>query len=334
MTITPSPDAWFLSADGVPHDPAGARMASFLASGPKRGIVPAGPLASGDVIPTAVPSSSVRVLPFVAVAPNPASGHFGEAYVWRSRTTREVPIRATSSKSGRTDAIISRVWDEGIFNIAPPGDDYVTIEVIEDVDPGIESADTLAAAHHLDYPFVWHKNVTLPASTGTITAGMFTDRRYQIGGEVSHAERLRVGDLGGAQVLNTRDLEGMIFPSRGAQHQLFIPEWAGQMKIRFKWLDIQYWQGSNSYGRRWVRVGSGSNILETHKYYFDAPTNSGMSTTNWEVVDVLDIPEDMRGTTQRFEARAYAGSNADLTVVRIPEYGATALEVEFRETLN
>lgn len=334
MTVTPNPDAWFLSAEGVPHDPAGARMATFLSSGPKRGIVPAGPSASGAVRPLATPSNRGLVLPFVGVAPNPAAGHFGEAYVFRSRTSKEFTLRAASSGGPRTDAIISRVWDEGMFPQHPmPGDDYVTVEVIEGVDPGMESADALAAAKGLDFPFIWHGNVTLPASENVVTAARITDRRYQIGGEVAHGERYRVGDLGN-RTLSSRDLDGVIFPSVGGQHALFIPEWAGEMKVTFEWLDIQYWEGGNSYGRRWVRVGSGSEAIETHRYYFDAPEHSGMQTANWKVTDVLQIPESMRGTTQRFEARAYVGSNAATNVVRIPEYGATLLEVEFRETLN
>lgn len=335
MTIPASPDAWFLSADGVPHDPAGARMATFLSSGPKRGIVPAGPQASGAVRPMSTPSNKGLVLPFVGVAPNPAPGHFGEAYVFRSRTSKEFTLRAASSSGPRTDAIITRLWDEGMFPEHPmPGDEYVTVDVIEGVDAGIESADALAAAKGIDYPFVWHGNVTLPASENVVTAARITDKRYQIGGEVSHAERIRVGDLG-AQWLNSTDrTNGAIFPNTGGQHVLYIPEWAGQMKVTFKWLDLEYVGTANSFGNRFVRIGSGAAAIDTHKYHFDAPQGSLRQTAHWEIVDVLSIPEAMRGTSQRFEARAFLGQGANTEQVRTRNVSATTLEVEFRETLN
>ena len=334
MTITPNPDVWFLSADDVPHDPAGARMDTFLASGPKRGIVPAGPQASGAVRAMGTPSNRGLVLPFVGVAPNPAAGHFGEAYVFRSRTSKEFTLRAASSGGPRTDAILTRVWDEGMFPQHPmPGDDYVTVDVIEDVDPGIESATVLAATHGLDFPFVWHGNVTLPASENVVTAGRITDRRYQIGGEVTRAEHVRVGDIG-AQSLNTKNqTDGVPFPSVGGQHALYIPEHAGQMKVTFEWLDLEF-LGTNTYGDRFIRIGSGSDAIDTHRYHFDAPHGMGRTTFNWKIVDVINIPEHMRGTTQRFEARAYLGQNATEGQVRIREVSSTILEVEFRETLN
>jgi hypothetical protein len=276
------------------------------------------------------------VLPFVGVAPNPAAGHFGEAYVFRSRTSKEFTLRAASSGGPRTDAIITRVWDEGMFpQHQMPGDDYVTVDVIEGVDPGIESSDALAAAHGIDFPFIWHGNVTLPASEDVVTAARITDRRYQIGGEVAKGEHVRVGDIG-TQVLNSKDgVNGVIFPSRGGQHALYIPEWASQVKITFKWLDLEYLGTENTWGDRFVRVGSGAEAIDTHRYHFDGP-GAGVhrTTTNWEIVDVINIPESMRGTTQRFEARAYLGQNAAVDQVRVREASSTILEVEFRETLN
>jgi hypothetical protein len=214
-----------------------------------------------------------------------------------------------------------------------PGDDYVTVDVIEDVDPGVESADRLAATHQLDFPFIWHGNVTLPASQNEINRSRITDRRFQIGGQTWHGEHIRVGDIGTRHLMSRDTTNGEIFPAAGAQHNLFIPEAAGQMKITFEWLDVEYLGESNTYGNRWVRVGSDSNYIETHHYHFDGP-ESDRETTNWKVVDVLDVPVEMRGTTQLFTARAALGSNAAAGQVRVRERGATILDVEFRETLN
>jgi len=337
MTVTPNPDAWFLSADGVPHDPAGARMATFLSSGPKRGIVPAGPQASGAVRPMSTPSNRGLVLPFVGVAPNPAAGHFGEAYVFRSRTSKEFTLRAASSGGPRTDAIISRVWDEGMFPQHPmPGDDYVTVEVIEDVDPGVESANTLAAQHQLDYPFIWHGNVTLPASENVVTAGRITDRRARIGGQTFTETRSRSGDIG-PQVLNDR--EGQRFPSRGGQHTIYVPEWATRMTITAEWLGIQYRNlvpdGPNVYGSYYVRYGGagGTQTYETNRPYFDAPLGSGAVTDTWKIQVDVPVPEELQGTHQPFHLYGQLGSGAPVERVTIQERSQTILNVEFKETL-
>ena len=332
MTVL-NPDVWALSTDAL-HDPALARVANFLATGSNRGIIPAGPSSSGAVRPLANPTNRGVVLPFVAVAPSPWPGHFGEAYVWRSRTAQEFQLDPAPSSSERTDAIISRVWDPGVDSKQPPGESFFAIEVIPGVDKGIESADVLAAEHDLDYPFVWHGNVTLPPSQSEVNASRITDRRFQIGGQVWHAEHMRVGDLGTRTLSQRLVSEGVIFPSRGAQHALYIPDRAGEMKIRMKWLDIHYREGANSYGERWVQVGEGSDTINTHKYSFEAPARTDLHTTNWEVVDVLRVPPHWRGSTQRFEGRATLGTNAATDVVHIPEFGAVTLEVDFRETLD
>jgi hypothetical protein len=282
------------------------------------------------------PSNKGMVLPFVGVAPNPASGHFGETYAFRSRTAKEFTLRAASSGGPRTDAVLSRVWDPGVFGAEPPGEALLTIEVIEDVDPGVESANVLAAQHQLDYPFIWHGNVTLPSSENVVTAGRITDRRAQIGGQTFTETRSRSGDIG-PQVLNNRD--GQRFPSRGGQHTIYIPEWATRMTITAEWLGIQYRNlvpdGPNVYGSYYVLYGGagGTQTYETNRPYFDAPLGSGAVTDNWKLQVDVPVPEELQGTHQPFHLYGQLGTGAPVERVTIQERSQTILNVEFRETL-
>lgn len=322
---------WAVSTQGVPHDAALARVATFLATGPKRGIVPAGS-ASGATLPTTTPSSSVRVMPMVAVAPNSYPGRFGESYALRNLSETLVPIRATGSGGGRSDVIIFRVDDPALGGgtVADVSThDFARFQVVESVSASIVSATQLAAQHNLAFPFVWVARVTLPASTATVTASMIdASGRVQIGGQTETAVRTRSGDIGGRTLVSRT---GESFPPVGGQHSLYVPEWATRMRIRAEWQGIQYKGGANTYGAFWVRYGT----TDTTKPYFDSPSDaSGTITDSWLLVDDVAVPEDMRGTTVPFHMWASLGSNAPASSVTIQPRSQTLLEVTFRETLQ
>lgn len=322
---------WAVSTPGVEHDAALARVANFLASGPKRGIVPAG-TASGAATATSPASGGVQVAPMVAVAPNTYPGRFGESYVLRNLSSTVVPIRATGSGGGRSDVVIFRVDDPALGGgtVADVSThDFARFEVIENVPASVVSASQLASTRNLHYPFVWVARVTLPASTATVTASMIdTTGRVQIGGQKETAVRTRLGDIGGIN-LNSKDTEGQLFPSTGGQHAIMIPEWATRMQIRCEWTNVVFTAGGNAHGDFWVTFGSS----RTQRGAFDTSNANDAHIDHWLLADDVAIPEGMRGTVQPFTMRARLGGSATLGVVQMIPRSGTILTVEFRESL-
>lgn len=179
MAFDPVP--WFVGG-GAEHSPEVARLIGHVATSGADGVV-----ASGDlkVQPLAVPGGSVRVMKGACLMPSRAAGTDQQSYAARNLSEEVVAITATGSGGGRTDMVIVRVEDSSIAGepwttpADPKVGPYVFARVLENVPSGAVVSN-LAAREYLasqGYTGIPLAAVTLPASTGTVDAGMITDLR-------------------------------------------------------------------------------------------------------------------------------------------------------------
>lgn len=176
MTWDPTP--WFIGG-GAQHSPEVARLLAYATSGGAEGVVEPADL---KVSPLAVPGGSVRIAPGACLLRNRYPGGGQQSYVGRLAMQDTVPVTPTGSAGGRSDLVVARVLDpqyEGSAPSDPTDFDYVRTAVIEGV-----AASTIASAQAaraycrtLGYPAIPLGGITLPASTGTVTAGMIRDLR-------------------------------------------------------------------------------------------------------------------------------------------------------------
>src|SRR5699024_6184474 len=162
----------YLVGGGFEHSAEVMRAMLAASTSGAEGIVNAGDF---KVRPLAVPGTSVRVAPGNALIRNSYGGGQAQTYACRAGSETEVPIEATGSAGSRTDLIVARSDD-------PPDQggsfDPLTFEAARfEVIKGVPASTKTVAGLGLTYPAIALARVTLPASTGTVTAAMITDLR-------------------------------------------------------------------------------------------------------------------------------------------------------------
>jgi hypothetical protein len=333
---------WLVEEAGVQHSSSAARTLLWVATGGERGVIGASSMA---VVPTSVPGPQVQVKPGGATVPSTYPGAAQESYSLRNRTATNVPIRATGSSGGRTDAIIARVDDTGLTGIHPAdvqSYEYAKIQVIEGVASGLTEVDAL----NLSYPAVLLAKVTLPASTGTVTKAMITDLRHiAVSREetVVFPRALIASDNEGSDlVLNSAQAypDGEWWPNAGGPanngaYYIDIPKWATRMQIRAEWLSVLMSPNAGT-GGVWVTYGPNAGNT-TPSYYtqafrWDASKNSDTYRTNLFVMQEVSVPAALRGSTQPFVMRGArsAGSTA-AGRIKLDALSGVNLEVRFLE---
>lgn len=162
----------YLVGGGFEHSAEIMRAALATATSGAEGIVRPGDF---RVLPMPVPGGSVRIIPGNALLRNTYGGGGSQSYAVRAPEQTELPILATGSSGARSDLIVARVDDPtyagGEFD--PETFEAAKFEVIR----GVPSSTTTAKSLGLPYPAIELARVTLPASTGTVTAGMIKDLR-------------------------------------------------------------------------------------------------------------------------------------------------------------
>jgi hypothetical protein len=180
-----------------------------------------------------VPNNTVNVAPGGGLLLNRYPGGTGQSYTLRNGTGTPVTIAPTGSSGGRTDLVIARILDPQ-YEGNPPADptnfqyDYPT--VIQ----GVPAATKTFKELGLNYPAIQLAKVSLPASTGTVTAAMITDLR-----KVAQPRRERamivifpngVWQSGTAQQMPTSGYN--TWPMNISQRPyVTIPEWATRCDI-------------------------------------------------------------------------------------------------------
>ena len=247
---------------------------------------------------TPTPSDQVRVAPGGVIIPNSYSGGAGQSYTGRNASETLVNVPASDSTGAKSWKIIFRVQDPQ-FGGPSPADPlvgpYAFIECVS-------ASATVTDPHYV------LADVTVPASTATITGSMITDVR-----EVANPLVLPVNR---SSALNLQDVEtltstttGERFPNGGGLQTIDIPKWATRVIIEAEWLMINEPAGE-AYGGCWVEWGplkSGSTTereYATQHYRWNTPGSSGSSRNTWKITDDMYVPASMRGTTQPFSMRA------------------------------
>lgn len=276
----------YLVGGGFEHSAEVMRSALYASTGGAEGITSTGDLL---VLPLAVPGTSVRVLPGAATLLNRYGGGAGQSYALRVASETEVPITATGSTGGRSDLIVARIDDPTYQGIAfdPATHEAARIEVIK----GVPSTTRSLAGLNLTYPVIPLARVDVPASTGTITAGMVTDLRF-----LARPRRLRT--LFTVRPTATKALQnGALFSNFPDQaFQVDVPSWATAAIVRAEaaafWVNGSVQTPGDVVGG--ARVDIGGHVTASTFFHHVSLVNG--SRFGASVNDSLSIPSSLRGT--------------------------------------
>lgn len=223
-------DSWAVA--GAQSSARIARLQLQSASRSGNGVVTTSDL---RVRPLAVPGTSVRIDSGAAVVLG-REQQFQGSYYAHNIGEDTIPISPTGSGSGRTDMVILRVEDPSIdgtpWTHDPATEPVYYFRVLEGVSP--TAVDLPAGMTGIPLA-----RITLPASTGTITAGMITDLRQQAN---PRTEYVLLTQRGGSQSTTPGDWDeagNITRPDweRWPQHDwtTTIPEWATQVIVDAEW---------------------------------------------------------------------------------------------------
>ncbi|MFJ2518647.1 hypothetical protein ACIOWF_06715 [Cellulosimicrobium cellulans] len=306
---------WFVGG-GAQHSPEVARLLAYAASGGAEGVVEPGDL---KVSPLAVPGAGVRVLPGGVLLRNTYPGGSLQSYVGRLPVQDTPAITATGSSGGRSDLVVARVLDpqyEGGAPSDPTDFEYMRTAVVQGVPAGTRDVAGLA----LGYPAVPLARIDLPASTGTVTAGMITDLR-----KVARPRSQRV-----VRALNNADVHTLTAAALvqwpiGAAWQIDVPAWATHAVISAFATQVDpIWSSTATNGWLTVRLGS----VQADGTVWEVRSAQDVTMTVG-VGDEVEIPAGVRGTT--VQAATWANRNSGNGSLRWNAGSSLILDVEFQE---
>lgn len=329
MALDPVP---YLVGGGAEHSPEVVRQALYDSTGGAEGISSVGAL---KVQAQATPNGTVRVAPGGALLNNRYAGGTGQSYSARNASQTSVPVSATGSSGGRTDAVILRILDPQ-YEGQPPADpnafQYTRLVTVT-APAGITDISQLG----LTYPAILLARITIPANTGAITNAMITDLRTVA--QPRQRTVMRALQLTGSQgsVLSSAGdypVGGQTWPieTETAWGEIPIPSWATHMKIIMTWAGVGAPAG-NAQGWLWVQVGMTVNPdnVKTQPIKYDTANNGGWSRTMYRVPDEKYVPPGLRGTTQKFYPRGNITSGDAASRLSMDAASGIDLFVEFME---
>ena len=323
----------YLVGGGFEHSAEVMRAMLAASTSGAEGIVNAGDF---KVRPLAVPGTSVRVAPGNALIRNSYGGGQAQTYACRAGSETVVAIEATGSAGSRTDLIVARIDDPtyqgGAFD--PLTFEAARFEVIQ----GVPASTKTVAGLGLSYPAIALARVTLPASTGTVTAGMITDLR-----KLAQPRKERhlfieplVTDDGNLRLYST-ETHGQVWPNT-TSWRVDVPSWAQRMRVVANWGGVLIRgvsEPANAYGTIWARLGSGSTVVDTQRTGWnisDAPTDNVRES--WMTGDDHAVPAALRGVSDvTLELRGRVTVADDLiSKPLLDAHSVASLDVEFYET--
>lgn len=322
----------YLVGGGFEHSAEVMRAMLAASTSGAEGIVNAGDF---KVRPLAVPSTSVRVAPGNALIRNSYGGGQAQTYACRAGSETEVPIEATGSAGSRTDLIVARI-DDPTYQGGPF--DPLTFEAARfEVIRGVPASTRTAAQLGLSYPAIALARITLPASTGTVTAGMITDLRKlaQPRKERSLYVHPRTVADGDSELRSTAET-GMYWPE-GITWRVDVPEWAQRVRVIGQLGGVMLRAaGGNAYGRIWVRLGSlgDPDGVDSQETSWDLPSNLvGNVRESWMFGDDRLVPVGMRGRDVVIAPRARViGADSNASRPLADSLSVLSIDVEFYET--
>lgn len=322
----------YLVGGGFEHSAEVMRAALAAATSGAEGI-----LTPGDfkVTPTSVPGTNIAVAPGNGLIRNSYGGGGAQTYAVRAPSQTQLPIQATGSAGARTDLVVARVddptyaggpFDPGTFEAAK-------FEVIR----GVPAVTTSAAELGLSYPAIALARITLPKSTGTVTAGMVRDLR-----KIAQPRKERhifvrpmvQGD--GVRRLANEDPTGQYWPDV-TSWRVEVPVWAQRVRMVAQWGGVSLLaDGKNSYGRLWVQLGSVSDpaAASSQETSWDIPSNlAGNVREAWMGGDDRAVPVGLRGREIPVGLRGRVrGADTAASKPQLDSVSVVSLDLEFYET--
>ena len=287
----------YLVGGGFEHTAEIMRAALAASTSGAEGVVLPGDFRAG---PLPVPGTSIVVGPGNGLIRNSYGGGGSQTYAVRAPEQTELPIQATGSAGGRTDLIIARIDDP---TYAGTEFDPVTFEAAKfEVVRGVPASTRTAKQLNLGYPAIEIARVTLPASTGTVTAGMITDlRRVALprrertlvtafpAGSVSEGTAHKVGSAGYS-----------VWPLRPAERPVvMVPDWANRLQIVVHISGCYYEHSGSNFSRIGLRTGINTDGSENGIAVED---NNGRH--HYIVVGTHRVGPELRGTLQTLTVSA------------------------------
>ena len=297
-----------------------------------------------NVRATGTPSNQVRVAPGGLLIPNTYTGGGGQSYAGRNASETLVNVPASDSTGAKSWKIIFRVSDPQFGGQAPADPlvgPYAFIECVS-------ASASIASPHYV------LADITVPASTATITNAMITDRRSlgqpKRDSVIFARPRIADDDDDRHNYVNARwsgpngNFYGEAFPGGAGSPnsaEIYVPEWATHQSIRADWIGVRCESGKNSYGHYWIEFGDeyknhgwpGGRQFEyaTQVFAFDTTGTQGNYRTSWPLMDQTTVPKKLRGKTIRYQFKAGLYDDADTNGVFMNRLSGLGLEVTFSQ---
>lgn len=278
---------------GGAHNPVeGARLSLYAATQGARGVVRPDDM---QVTALPVPGGAVRIRRGAAVMPNDYAGAGAEAYAIEETSYTDFPVPATGSSGGATRYLVGRVSDPQFAGDAP-----------ENVEDGpYTSYEWLSADPEVNppsYPWALLAGLDQPASTGTITQSMITDRRRIANPREKSYLYANPTVVATEETLTMTEEKGELFPDVGSI-KAPIPEWATRVQIVAEWLQVAQDAGDFN-GRIWVEWGpyveQSVRRHRTQIFGVNGNNSDNLDRAYWKVAQEMYISPDLRGTDQIF----------------------------------
>lgn len=269
------------------------RTQLYAATGGANGVITGTDL---QVTALDVPSAAVNVSPGGALMVSRYSTTSStQTYAAVNDATVPISIPSTGSGAGRTDYLILKI-DDWHFDpsVSQPSDP---------VNATYCSLERVSSLNGLTYPYVALAQITIPASTTTITQAMITDLR-----QVANPRKERVLRVCGTtwstqEQLTSTAANGQAWPNAGGEQDVFIPSWATNVKIVATWAGVRLPAG-NCQARVWVSFGPWNGTTwgtNSQDYGIDNVSSQSDTRTTIVAADSMPIPKNLRGTTTHFQ---------------------------------
>ena len=312
-------DASCWAIDGVSIPASLARLLPYMATGGSGGVCDS---SAFSVTTLAVPGAAVRVLPGAAIVTSRYPGASFESYAVKDPTETQVSVSPTTSSGGRNDLLVLRVRDsekEGGVGRA----EFVFIQGVSA--PTVANANAAHAyVRTLAYPAIPLAAVILPASTGTVTAGMIRDLR-----RVASPRRER-GVItifpGGQHPAGSHPMPTSVYgswPIRDTERPtVYVPEWATRINLMCHMNGIIYNGATTSVAG--IRFGWGANASEN-----GILMEQSVGRPSYTIAGTFPVTDAQRGTDQLINVQ---GVRTQGTANWFSDYQSTiAIDYEFVE---
>ena len=320
MALRPVP--WAIG-NGAENSVELARAGLYVGSNGATGIVGIGDF-KVSALPT--PGAAVRVAKGTGVIASNYPGTFGQSYAVQEQSNTDVPVAATGSSGGATKYVYVLIEDTQYGGQTPPS-----------VESGPYNSYQVTTTLPSAQPYLLLARINQPASTATIQNTHITDMREVANPRTKPELRtyaLLAEDTETLATIGTDSSTGETWPRQAdtVQTPVDIPSWATRVRVVQTWSGVLA-PGTRIAGRVWLQIGGDgnpSNVKTQTVKYATGPTDSRDTII---VADMMWIPRELRGTSQKFIPRGNRepGSAGVLTVD-----GASAIvtQIEFLERAN